>query len=143
MKKWMIALVVLSLIFLTGINGCGSQEVVVGERSEEVTITAAPKITANPESVIMTTSGDCYPEYCTVFQNIVITSSTAWTSTPPGFGSLREGFEVSPASGPAGSTTVTITYRYQIPEPNDGFIRFRTDPPGEYVEVPVRVNVGS
>ena len=90
-------------------------------------------------SFAMTAAGDCYPSYCTVFENITITSSTPWTSTPPGFGSLREGFTISPDFAPAGSTTVAITYRYQIPEPNEGFIRFRTTEIGVYAEVPVIV----
>jgi len=101
-----------------------------------------PTITASPGSVsIPVTKNNCYPSYCTVFQNVIIMSSTSWTSTPPGFGSLREGFTVSPDSGPAGSTTVTITYRYMVAEHNDGFIRFRTTTIGKYVEVPVTVLV--
>jgi hypothetical protein len=126
MKKWMIALVLLSLIFVTGIKGCDPKESAVAEKSNESASTTltmtAPEITASPNSVSMTAKGDCYPSYCTVFQNIIITSPTPWTSTVP-----------------AGSTTVTITYRYQIPEQNDGFIRFRTTTAGEYVEVPVIV----
>jgi hypothetical protein len=95
-------------------------------------------ISADPGSVSMT----CYlSTYCAVSQTITITSSTPWTSSPPGFGSLGEGFSVSPDTGPAGSTSVTISYTASVPSPADGFIRFRTTTIGVYAEVPVMVTV--
>ena len=94
-----------------------------------------PTITANPGSVSMTCMP--YPSYCAVFQNITITSSTSWTSSTPGFGSLQPGFVVSPDFGSAGSTTVAISYKSQFASYNNGFIRFRTTKSGVYVEVPV------
>ena len=106
-----------------------------------------PTITVSPATVSMSVTGNnCIPlgSFCTVFQNLTITSSTSWTSSPPGFGSLGEGFTVSPDFGPIGSTVVAITYRYQVASPADGFIRFRTSGPnssGVYVEVPVRLIV--
>ena len=161
MRKIIIVPLFVFVLITSLISGCSSQESGVAEQPKEaaqqivvddsndaesatvpepevVPTPTAPTITANPGSVSMLAAKkNCYPSYCTVFQNIIITSSTPWTSTPPGFGSLREGFVVSPDFGPAGSTTVAITYRYQIPEPNDGFIRFRTTTTCVYVEVPV------
>ena len=102
------------------------------------TTTAA--IAANPNSVSMTATS-CYPAQCTVSKTITITSSTPWTSSPPGFGSLGEGFQVSPNTGPAGSTAVVISYTASVPQRANGFIRFRTTTTGVYVEVPVIVNV--
>jgi hypothetical protein len=95
-------------------------------------------IAANPSAVSMTATS-CYPSQCTVSQTITITSSTPWTSSPPGFGSLGEGFLVSPDAGPAGSTPVTISYTASVPAAADGFIRFRASTIGVYVEVPVTV----
>jgi len=95
-------------------------------------------ITANPNAVSMTAT-TCYPSQCTVSQTITITSSTPWTSSPPGFGSLGEGFLVSPDTGPTGSTPVTISYTASVPAPADGFIRFRASTIGVYAEVPVTV----
>lgn len=104
---------------------------------------SAAAITSAPTSVSMNASpGVCASSNgCTVFQNISINSSTAWTSTVPGFGSLGEGFTVSPSSGPAGATNVVITYRWIVPQASNGFIRFRTSTSGVFVEVPVVVNV--
>ena len=111
-----------------------------------LTPSAAPSaatITSTPNSVSMTApAGTCSSSNgCTVFQNISINSSTAWTSTVPGFGSLGEGFNVSPTTGPAGLTNVVVTYRWTIPTPSNGFFRFRTTTSGVYVELPVIVNV--
>lgn len=111
-----------------------------------LTPSAAPSaatITSTPSFVSMTApAGTCSSSNgCTVFQNISINSSTAWTSTVPGFGSLGEGFTVSPTTGPAGLTNVVVTYRWTIPTPSNGFFRFRTTTSGVYVEVPVIVNV--
>lgn len=104
---------------------------------------SAAAITSTPSSVSMTApAGTCRSSNgCTVFQNISINSSTAWTSTVPGFGNLGEGFSVSPTTGPAGVTNVVVTYRWTIPTPSNGFFRFRTTTSGVYVEVPVVVNV--
>jgi hypothetical protein len=106
-------------------------------------VSGAATITSTPSSVSLNASpGTCSSSNgCTVFQNISINSSTAWTSTVPGFGSLGEGFSVSPSTGPAGVTNVVITYRWTIPQASNGFFRFRTTTSGIYVEVPVVVNV--
>lgn len=93
-------------------------------------------ISASPSSVALTATS-CSPSTCVVSKTITITSSTAWTSTVPGFGSLPTGYTVTPSTGAAGSTSVTISYSYQIPLPASGFIRFRTTTIGNYVEVPV------
>ena len=79
---------------------------------------------------------------CTVAKTVVITSSTAWTSTTPGFGSLGSGFVIAPDVGPAGSTSVVISYSADCcPSPADGFIRFRSTTVGVYAEVSVIVTV--
>jgi hypothetical protein len=104
---------------------------------------SAAAITSTPSSVSMNASPGTCPSSngCTVFQNISINSSTAWTSTVPGFGNLGEGFSVSPSTGSAGVTNVVVTYRWTIPTPSNGFFRFRTTTSGVFVEVPVIVNV--
>lgn len=96
----------------------------------------AATIAANPASVALTGTS-CWPATCVASQAITIISSTAWTSSTPGFGSLPEGFAVTPSSGAAGTTPVTISYTYEIPSPASGFIRFRTTTIGIYAEVPV------
>lgn len=79
---------------------------------------------------------------CTVSKTVVITSSTAWTSTTPGFGSLGSGFVVAPDVGPAGTTSVVISYTADCcPSPANGFIRFRSTQLGVYAEVNVIVTV--
>lgn len=100
--------------------------------------TGTAVITATPTSVSMAATS-CFPSFCTVSQTITINSSTPWTSTVPGFGSLGEGFTVSPTTGPIGSTPVTISYTASVPLPANGFIRFRTTTIGVFVEVPVIV----
>ena len=108
-------------------------------QSVVVTVNRNTEITANPGAVVMK-ANYCYPSTCTVSQTILITSTTPWTSTVPGFGSLGSGFTVSPVSGPAGSTAVTISYSASIPQYANGFIRFRTTIIGVYAEVDVIVN---
>ena len=105
-----------------------------------VNMTVGEGIGADPDSVVMQATS-CYPSQCTVSQTVTITSSTTWTSTAPGFGSLGSGFAVTPSTGPIGSTPVTISYTASVPLPANGFIRFRTTTVGVYVEVPVIVTV--
>jgi hypothetical protein len=100
---------------------------------------AAATITANPGTVSMTFS---VGSASTVSKTITITSSTPWTASDPGFGSLGAygTFSVSPNSGPVGATPVTISYKTTGFGSENGFIRFRTTTIGVYAEVPVTVN---
>lgn len=116
-------------------------DIVAAQNCQPVTVTVNSNvdITANPGAVHMK-AADCYPSTCTVSSTILITSTTAWTSSTPGFGSLGDGFEVSPDSGPIGSTSVTISYTASFPTPANGFIRFRSSKIGVYAEVNVAVS---
>lgn len=102
--------------------------------------TASATITSDVPKVTMIATA-CSSS-CTVSKTVMITSSTPWTSTTPGFGSLGSGFVIAPDVGPAGTTSVVISYTADCcPSPADGFIRFRSSTPGVYVEVSVVVTV--
>ena len=130
-----LALVILSLLLAcggtggTGDGGAGGG----GGSSGAATITSDVPTVSMIATACTTT--------CTVSKTVMITSSTTWTSTTPGFGGLS-GFTVAPDAGPAGTTPVVISYSADCcPSPANGFIRFRSTTIGVYAEVNVIVTV--
>jgi hypothetical protein len=83
---------------------------------------------------------------CRVSSNIVITSTLPWASVAPGFGGLGAygTFTLSPSSGPAGSTAVTVSYStFTSNGGENGYLQFRQErqAQGFSVDVPVIVRM--
>jgi hypothetical protein len=98
----------------------------------DVTVTVLDNATVSPSEIALNCSSPC-----NVAQMVTVFSTTAWTSTTPGFGGLGTGWSVNPTSGPAGNTNVTIAYSATVAQPAAGFIRFRTTVIGRYAELDV------
>jgi len=83
-------------------------------------------------------TSECYPTRCTVFQNVTITSTQPWTAYGVDLTAYGD-FAVSPASGPAGSTSVALSYTTYGYGSENGYVLFRQTvvAQGSTVRVPV------